>query len=274
MIVSTLSVFRSGSNSTRLFRQGIAGHTVEIVDVSCMEKPWDKSSRSIMFRTPPGFGVGDAWGVGDVEGVWLVAGAVSATATRTMTMVENSAPRTRDMGTSPKNWAHRSLRENPGADKPVSADRRLQQAQEKVDRVEQPAGESSYDRAVDADVLKVVAGMLLDESHRALGAEGAHAVLDELGEPLVVPLDRLDHAPLHPRIELPPEVLVPGQRPARTFEPLHDPDADFGPRPLEVGEQRPVQRRRRVLEDARRDRRRQQVALRRLDARGEARIRT
>ena len=39
MIVSTLSVFFSGSNSTRLFKHGMAGHTVEIVDVSWIEKP-------------------------------------------------------------------------------------------------------------------------------------------------------------------------------------------------------------------------------------------
>src|SRR3989442_2767478 len=121
MIVSTLSVFFSGSNSTRLVRQGIAGHTVEIVEVSWMEKPWDRSSRSIMLRTPPDFAVCDAWGVCDVGGVWLVAGAMSATATRTTSTVENSAKRARDMGTSRINWAIRSLREHAGADKPASA---------------------------------------------------------------------------------------------------------------------------------------------------------
>src|SRR5213594_2096959 len=250
MIVSTLSVFFKGSNSTRLFRQGITGHTLEIVEVSWMAKPWDRSSRSIMLRTPPDFGVGDAWGVGDVGGVWLAAGAVSATATRTMTTVENRAKRTRDMGTSRINWASRSLRENAGADKPVSAPARAarvvprdalppsvepvsdssvgsagsagaaplprcsNQPQQEVDRVEQPARQSADDRAVDADVLEVVAGVVLDESHRAFGAEGAHAVLDELGEPLVVALDRLDRARFHPLVELLAEVLVAGQRPA------------------------------------------------------------
>jgi hypothetical protein len=39
MIVSTLSTFFSGSKSTRLLKHGMAGHTVEIVDVSRMEKP-------------------------------------------------------------------------------------------------------------------------------------------------------------------------------------------------------------------------------------------
>src|SRR2546422_2655911 len=95
MIVSTLSVFFKGSNSTRLFRQGIAGHTVEIVEVSWMEKPWDRSSRSIMLRTPPGFGVCDAWGVCD----WLVAGAQSSAA-RARIVIERSAMRTRDIDTS------------------------------------------------------------------------------------------------------------------------------------------------------------------------------
>src|SRR6266508_3200179 len=231
MIVSTLSVFFSGSNSTRLLRQGITGHTLEIVEVSWMAKPWDRSSRSIILRTPPDFGVCDAWGVGDAGGVWLVAGAMSVPAPRTMTTVEHSAKRTRDMGTSRINWASRSLRENAGADKPVSApagqrvwphatcsrrssrfqirapalpaprilgDARLgltggrnrgsgaapprcsNQPQQEVDRVEQPARQPADDRAVDADVLEVVAGVLLDESHHAFGAEGAHAVLDEL----------------------------------------------------------------------------------------------
>ena len=34
MTVSALSVFFSGSKSTRLLKHGIAGHTVEIVEVS------------------------------------------------------------------------------------------------------------------------------------------------------------------------------------------------------------------------------------------------
>src|SRR5712691_8131306 len=216
---------------------------------------------------------------------------MSVTATRTMTTVENSVKRTRDMGTSRISWASRSLRENAGADKPVSAPARAarvalrdalppsvepvsyssagsagaaeswgcparvdrwgnrgerrrprcsNQTQQEVDREEQPARQSADDRAVDADVLEVVAGVVLDESHRAFGAEGAHAVLDELGEPLVVALDRLDRARFHPSVELLAEVLVPGQRPAGALESLHDPDADLGARPVEVGEQRPV----------------------------------
>src|SRR5262245_66601141 len=91
MTVSTLSVFFSGSNSTRLFRHGIAGHTVEIVDVSWMEKPCERSSRSIMLRTPPDF---------DAGVVWLETGAVSATATRAKTTARHSKKRGRDMDTS------------------------------------------------------------------------------------------------------------------------------------------------------------------------------
>ena len=77
MIVSSLSVFLSGSKSTRLLRQGIAGQTVEIVAVSWMAKPCARSSRSIMLRTPPDFGVCDAWGA------WLVAGVARTSVSST-----------------------------------------------------------------------------------------------------------------------------------------------------------------------------------------------
>src|SRR5439155_1562424 len=154
-------------------RHGIAGHTVEIVEVSWMEKPWDRSSRSITFRTPPDLGV------------WLVAGVMRAIATRTSTRVANSTMRTRDMGTS-----------------------------------------------------------------RGSGRFGVYV---KTRDPTNAP---------------PPKVLVPGQRPAGALEPLHDPETDLGARPLEIGEDRPVERRRRVLQHARRDGRREQLALGRLDARG------
>src|SRR5206468_6391833 len=72
MIVSTLSVFLSGSKRTRLLRQGIAGQTVEIVAVSWMANPCGRSSRSIRLRMPPAFGVGDG------GGAWLVAGPTRA----------------------------------------------------------------------------------------------------------------------------------------------------------------------------------------------------
>src|SRR3989442_368416 len=96
-IVSTLSVFFSGSKSTRLLKQGIAGQTVEIVDVSWIAKPCDRSSRSIMLRTPPDFGVG-------AEGVWLAAGLLRTNPTRkAIRSAETGARRSRDMETSREN---------------------------------------------------------------------------------------------------------------------------------------------------------------------------
>src|SRR5262249_10574067 len=112
MTVSALSVFFSGSNNTRLLKQGIAGHTVEIVDVSWMLKPWDKSSRSIMLRTPPDFGVGV---------VWLETGAVSATVTRAERMARHSKKRGRDMETSRTICTKESLREKAQRRKAVTA---------------------------------------------------------------------------------------------------------------------------------------------------------
>ena len=98
MIVSTLSVFFRGSKSTRLLKQGIAGQTVEIVDVSWIAKPCERSSRSIMLRTPPDFGVG-------AEAVWLAAGPIRTTPTRNaIRSAENGAMRARDMETSREIW--------------------------------------------------------------------------------------------------------------------------------------------------------------------------
>src|SRR5882672_8559724 len=97
MIVSTLSVFFSGSKSTRLLKQGIAGQTVEIVDVSWIAKPCERSSRSIMLRTPPDFGVG-------AGGVWPAAGAIRENPTRRATKsAESGATCARGMRTSRKN---------------------------------------------------------------------------------------------------------------------------------------------------------------------------
>ena len=101
-----------------------------------------------------------------------------------------------------------------------------------MDRVEQPARQTTDDGAVDADVLQVVPGMLLDEPDRAFGAERQHTVLDELREPLVMALDDLEHPRLGPPVELLAKILVGGQRPAGALESFHDPDAHFGARPL------------------------------------------
>ena len=48
-----------------------------------------------------------------------------------------------------------------------------------MDAVDRAPGQSTHDGAVHADVLQIVAGVLLDQPDRALGAERAHAVLDE-----------------------------------------------------------------------------------------------
>src|SRR5215813_14040745 len=241
MTVSALSVFFNGSNNTRLLKQGIAGHTVEIVDVSWMLKPCGKSSRSIMLRTPPDFGVGV---------VWLRAGVISATATRTR--VRHSQVQKRDMNTSRTICAKESLRENARADNAVPAS---DEPQREADGVEEPARQAPHDRAVHPDVLEIVAGVLLDEAHRAVGAQRPHAVFDELGDPLVVTIDRLEYACLRPPVEIAPERLVIGQGAPGAVEAVHDPVADLGARTFDVGEDRAVERGRRVLQHACRHRR-------------------
>src|SRR5437667_4045259 len=96
-----------------------------------------------------------------------------------------------------------SLRENARRDNEVSGARgRLEQAQEEEDRVEQAAREPAHDGAVDADVLEVVARVILDEPDGAFGAEREHALLDEGRETIVGALDRLDHAPLDPAVDV------------------------------------------------------------------------
>ncbi len=82
MIVSTLSCFLSGSKYTRLLKQGLAGQTTEMVAVSCIAKPWGRSSRSITLNEPPDFGV------------WLSTGrAAMAAASSTAATVNNSVMR-------------------------------------------------------------------------------------------------------------------------------------------------------------------------------------
>src|ERR687888_485431 len=84
MIVSMLSVFFSGSKSTRLLKHGMTGHTDEIVDVSWIAKPCGRSSRWVTLRVPPPFGV------------WLMAGVLSTTTTTAKTASTANA-RVRDM---------------------------------------------------------------------------------------------------------------------------------------------------------------------------------
>src|SRR6185436_8565759 len=79
MMVSALSLPLSGSKYTRLLKQGLEGHTVEIVAVSWTAKPCGVSSRVMILSVPPDLGV------------WLSAGrtarapATSATASSTAT---------------------------------------------------------------------------------------------------------------------------------------------------------------------------------------------
>src|SRR5262245_44952246 len=57
MTLSAVCVVLSGSNSTRLLRQGMAGHIVEIVGLSWIENPCGKSSRRRRLSQPPAVGV-------------------------------------------------------------------------------------------------------------------------------------------------------------------------------------------------------------------------
>src|SRR5688572_7262551 len=196
MTVSALSVFLRGSNRTRLLKHGIPGHTTEIVEVSWMAKPCERSSRSIMFSVPPAFGA------------WPRAGALRA-AMRTATRANDTVVRIRGMSVLPMEccakWLSlrlkrrgRQLRSCRGASsfpaRPPSsppARRASEEAQEQVDAVDGAARETADDGAVHADELQVVAGVLLDQAHRALRPQRADAVLDELRDAAVIALHEL-----------------------------------------------------------------------------------
>src|SRR5438105_3800305 len=147
MIVSTLSTFLSGSKKTRLFRHGIAGHEVEMVPVSWTAKP-SGSSRCVMLRVPPDLGA------------WLTAGPLSATA-EPMARMPTRIDERRGVMVALQECA---LQMSELTRKPIPS----QQPEEQVQGVEGAAGEAAHDGAVDADVLKVVTGVLLDEAHGAL----------------------------------------------------------------------------------------------------------
>src|SRR5262249_55712241 len=75
---TTLSGFSTGlagSNITRLLKQGELGKTTEMVAASCTAKPWDRSSRSITLRVPPGLPAG--MGGGSAGGRGRRAGALA-----------------------------------------------------------------------------------------------------------------------------------------------------------------------------------------------------
>src|SRR5499427_5341850 len=57
MMLSGVSTGFIGSKYTRLLKQGEAGHTVAMVELSWIESPCGSSSRCIRLRMPPYFGV-------------------------------------------------------------------------------------------------------------------------------------------------------------------------------------------------------------------------
>src|SRR5262249_56149138 len=97
------------------------------------------------------------------------------------------------------------------------------QVEEQVNRVEPTAGQAADHGAVDPDVLQVVAGMLLDESHRALRAEGVDAALDERRDARMVTLDHFDGASLDPAVEASTQLLVGGDLTPEVLEARADP---------------------------------------------------
>src|SRR6267142_5466674 len=107
---------------------------------------------------------------------------------------------------------------------PVPASEQTQQQMQAVDGA---AGEAADDRAVDADVLQVVARVLLDQPHGALGPERPHAVLDEGGKAIVMALDQRAHLRLDPRVDLAPQLAIAEQREARAVEAIDQPRRHF-----------------------------------------------
>src|SRR5581483_10210314 len=99
--------------------------------------------------------------------------------------------------------------------------------QQEVDAVDGATGEAADDGAVHADVLEVIAGMLLDQPRGALGPERAHAVLDELRDPAVVALHELRRTRPQPAGNLDPQDGVSDQRLPRPLKPLGDPRDRF-----------------------------------------------
>src|SRR2546425_5380421 len=78
---------------------------------------------------------------------------------------------------------------------------RSEQTHQQVDRIEETAGEPPDHGAVDADILEIVAGVLLDESHGAFRPQRVHALFDERGDAAVVALHQLGRPRLDPRSE-------------------------------------------------------------------------
>src|SRR5260370_17222117 len=115
-------------------------------------------------------------------GVWLVAGAVSATTTGTSTL-RTAATRRRIMHVLQSNWANgaQSVREN------ARSDNSREQPDQQMHTVEEAAGEPSHDGAVDPDELEVIPRVLLDQPHPALRPEGEHPLLPQPPHPAPLP---------------------------------------------------------------------------------------
>src|SRR5262247_1227823 len=104
MMLSGVSTGFMGSKYTRLLKQGEAGHTVAIVEVSWIERPCGSSSRCIRLRTPPYFGVSARAGKEDP----VTTTTTSATTSRGHLLMSNSSPVSRNAANLP---LHRSRRE-------------------------------------------------------------------------------------------------------------------------------------------------------------------
>src|SRR5438105_15127609 len=143
-MLSMLSVFLSGSNITRLLKHGMDGHTEEMVDVSWMAKPCGRSSRCMTLRTPPDFGV------------WLPAGVAAGAAAASVEMARTATTRRRDM-------------EPPAGITALSLRSVSEKTREQMHAMDGAAREPADHGAVHADVLEIVARVLLDHAHGALG---------------------------------------------------------------------------------------------------------
>src|SRR5262249_55200221 len=125
--------------------------------------------------------------------------------------------------------------------------RSSEQAQEQMDAVDSATSQTSHHRAVDPDVLQIVAGVLLDEADGASGAEGEHTLLDDLGDPPVVTLDRVDEAALDPEVEVAAQDLVGDHVQSRLLQALGHPPDHLRTWTLDVGEHRALELRGEII---------------------------
>src|SRR6185436_15193975 len=155
----------SGSNSTRLLKHGMAGHVVETVELSWMAKPCGVSSRWATLSTPPDLGADPA------ALAWPATGAPWSSSKPAAPSAANEKANRRGRIVTPPAEVRRMRECNmPKLPLRVSASAH-QRVQHQVDPVDHPAGEAAHHGAVDPDELQIVAGVLLDQLHRALGPQ-------------------------------------------------------------------------------------------------------